>query len=154
MLMRTKMVIGAAVATALVGVVLARSGFQSPAIRPVDEKILREYTGAYSWGSGGFVYLQLWNEFSGFDKPAQLVAFDEDGLIRVLYPMANSLPGPGPPFRAQSRRGSDFGATPEERSPLSNGSGRPDLRARLAASRLRSTKTCGSRMVMCGWPVP
>ena len=86
--MRTKILIGAAVATAFVGVVLARSGLQSPALRDVDEKILREYTGAYRWGSGGFVYLQMWNEFSGFDKPAQLVAFDEDGLVRVLYPTA------------------------------------------------------------------
>ena len=95
--MRMKTVIGAAVATALVGVVLARSGFQSPTVRNVDEKILREYTGAYSWGSGGFVYLQLWNEFSGFDKPAQLVAFDEDGLVRVLYPTAGGefFAGPG-----------------------------------------------------------
>ena len=95
--MRTKILIGAAVATAFVGVVLARSGLQSPALRDVDEKILREYTGAYSWGSGGFVYLQLWNEFSGFDKPAQLVAFDEDGLVRVLYPTAGDefFAGPG-----------------------------------------------------------
>ena len=95
--MRTKILIGAAVATAFVGVVLARSGLQSPALRDVDEKILREYTGAYRWGSGGFVYLQLWNEFSGFDKPAQLVAFDEDGLVRVLYPTAGDefFAGPG-----------------------------------------------------------
>jgi len=95
--MRTKILIGAAVATAFVGVVLARSGLQSPALRDVDEKILREYTGAYSWGSGGFVYLQMWNEFSGFDKPAQLVAFDEDGLVRVLYPTAGDefFAGPG-----------------------------------------------------------
>ena len=77
-------VIAAAVATALVGVMLARSGFQSPAVRDVDEKVLREYSGAYSWGTDAFVYLQLWNEFSGFDKPAQLVAFDESGEVRVL----------------------------------------------------------------------
>ena len=49
MRMRTKIVMGAAVATALVGIVLARSGFQSPDVRNVDEKILREYTGAYRW---------------------------------------------------------------------------------------------------------
>jgi len=95
--MRTKILIGAAVATAFVGVVLARSGLQSPALRDVDEKILREYTGAYSWGSSGFVYLQLWNEFSGFDKPGQLVAFDESGDVRVLYPTGDDqfFAGPG-----------------------------------------------------------
>ena len=40
----------------------------------------------YRWGPDAFVYLQLWHEFSGFDKPGQLVAFDESGVIRVLYP--------------------------------------------------------------------
>ena len=95
--MRRTMAISWSLAAALVAVTVARSGSQSPAVRNVDEKILREYTGAYSWGSGGFVYLQLWNEFSGFDKPAQLVAFDEDGLVRVLYPTADDefFAGPG-----------------------------------------------------------
>jgi pimeloyl-ACP methyl ester carboxylesterase len=90
-------VIAAAVATALVGVVLARSGFQSPAVRDVDEKVLREYSGVYSWGTDAFVYLQLWNEFSGFDQPAQLVAFDESGEVRVLYPTGSDqfFAGPG-----------------------------------------------------------
>jgi pimeloyl-ACP methyl ester carboxylesterase len=90
-------VIAAAVATALVGVVLARSGFQSPAVRDVDEKVLREYSGVYSWGTDAFVYLQLWNEFSGFDQPAQLVAFDESGEVRVLYPTGADqfFAGPG-----------------------------------------------------------
>jgi pimeloyl-ACP methyl ester carboxylesterase len=88
---------GAAIAAVLVAVAMARSGFQSPTVRDVDDKVLREYTGAYSWGSGTFVYLQLWNEFSGFDKPGQLVAFDEDGLVRVLYPTGADqfFAGPG-----------------------------------------------------------
>ena len=95
--MRRKLTIGVAIAAVLVVAAIARPGFQAPSVRNVDEKILREYTGAYSWGSGGFVYLQLWNEFSGFDKPAQLVAFDEDGLVRVLYPAADGefFAGPG-----------------------------------------------------------
>ena len=95
--MRRTMRVSGVIAAALVAVTMARPGFQSPAVRNVDEKVLREYTGAYSWGSGGFVYLQLWNEFSGFDKPAQLVAFDEDGLVRVLYPAAGDefFAGPG-----------------------------------------------------------
>jgi pimeloyl-ACP methyl ester carboxylesterase len=59
---------------------------QAPALRSWDEKLLREYTGVYRWGPNAFVYLQLWNEFSEFAKPSQLVAFDESGEIRTLYP--------------------------------------------------------------------
>ena len=86
-----------AIGAALVGVVMARSGFQSSTVRDADETVLREYTGVYSWGTDAFVYLQLWNEFSGFDKPPQLVAFDESGEIRVLYPIGQDqfFAGPG-----------------------------------------------------------
>lgn len=58
----------------------------APVVRPMDEKLLRDYTGVYRWGPNAFVYLQLWNEFSGFAKPSQLVAFDESGEVRTLYP--------------------------------------------------------------------
>jgi pimeloyl-ACP methyl ester carboxylesterase len=87
----------ALLAGALVAAALARLGVQSPAVRAVDEKGLREYSGVYSWATDGFVYLQLWNEFSGFDKPAQLVAFDESGEVRVLFPTAADqfFAGPG-----------------------------------------------------------
>ena len=60
------------------------SARQTPAVRPVDEKVLREYTGVYQWGPNAFVYLQMWEEFSGFGKP-RLVAFDESGDVRPLY---------------------------------------------------------------------
>jgi len=59
---------------------------QAPAVRSWEEKLLRAYTGVYRWEPNAFVYLQLWNEFSGFAKPSQLVAFDESGEIRTLYP--------------------------------------------------------------------
>ena len=51
----------------------------------------------YRWGPDAFLYLQLWHEFSGFDKPGQLVAFDESGVIRVLYPTGDDrfFAGPG-----------------------------------------------------------
>src|SRR6266568_2916812 len=70
---------------------------QAPAVRSRDEKLLREYTGVYRWEPNAFVYLQLWNEFSGFAKPSQLVAFDESGEIRTLYPTDADkfLTGPG-----------------------------------------------------------
>jgi uncharacterized protein len=92
-----RIAIGGTIAAVLVVVAMARSGLQSPTVRDVDEKILREYSGAYSWGADAFVYLQLWHEFSGFDKPAQLVAFDESGEIRVLYPTGRDqfFAGPG-----------------------------------------------------------
>src|SRR4030088_2415571 len=91
-----------AYATALVLTVLpdnliACSIPQSPTVRSIDETTLREYTGVYQWRSNAFVYLQMWNEFSGFTKPSQLVAFDESGEVRTLYPLDRDqfFAGPG-----------------------------------------------------------
>ena len=84
--MSGRTVIGATIVIALFGVAIARSVFQSPVVRAVEEKVLREYTGVYRSGPNAFVYLQMWNEFSGFTNPSQLVAFDESGDVRVLYP--------------------------------------------------------------------
>jgi hypothetical protein len=63
----------------------------------VDENVLREYAGVYQWNPNAFVYLQLWNEFSGFAKPSQLIAFDESGELRTLYPTDRDrfFTGPG-----------------------------------------------------------
>ena len=63
----------------------------------MDEKVLREYTGVYRWEPNVFVYLQMWNEFTGFDKPGELVAFDESGEVRTLYPTGRDqfFAGPG-----------------------------------------------------------
>ena len=51
----------------------------------------------YQWGQDEFVYLQRWKEFSGFDKPAPLVSFDESGQVRTLYPTDRDrfVAGPG-----------------------------------------------------------
>ena len=94
--MRARTAIGATVVAGLLGVVITRMALQTPAVR-VDEKDLREYTGMYRWGPDAFVYLQMWNEFSGFANPAQLVAFDESGDVRVLYPTGRDqfFTGPG-----------------------------------------------------------
>jgi pimeloyl-ACP methyl ester carboxylesterase len=75
--------IGATAVLALLGAVLAFSARQTPHAPPVDEKILREYTGVYQWGADAFLYLQMWEELSGFGKP-RLVAFDESGDVRLL----------------------------------------------------------------------
>ena len=95
--MRRTALIGAILVSGLIGAGIARSILQAPAIRAVDEKALGEYAGVYRWGPDAFVYLQMWNEFSGFGKPGQLVSFDESGAIRVLYPTDRDrfFAGPG-----------------------------------------------------------
>src|SRR3954470_5137958 len=55
--------------TVLLAGITAISAPQAPAVRPVDENVLREYTGVYQWEPDAFVYLQMWEEFSGFGKP-------------------------------------------------------------------------------------
>jgi dienelactone hydrolase len=91
--MRKWIVTGLTVLTALSSTLIARS-FQSPAIRAVDEAILREYAGAYQWERNAFLYLQLWPELTGAN---QLVAFDETGELRILYPAGPDrfFTGPG-----------------------------------------------------------
>lgn len=80
--MRKWIVIALIVLTALVSTLIARS-LQNPAIRSVDEAILREYAGTYQWDRNAFVYLQIWPELTGNN---QLVAFDETGELRILFP--------------------------------------------------------------------
>jgi hypothetical protein len=80
---------------------------QAPTVTAVDEKLLREYTGVYRWQPNAIVYLQMWDEFSGFGKPAQLVAFDETGEVRTLYPTDRDRffagPGAAVPTSIESR---------------------------------------------------
>ena len=78
----------------LVGGAVARSAFQAPGVIEIDEKVLRDYTGAFQWAPDEHVYLQLWNEFTATN---QLVAFDESGDVRVMYPTGRDrfFTGPG-----------------------------------------------------------
>lgn len=72
----------AAVAAAFVGGLgFAAARLQRPSIRNVEEHVLREYAGVYRWAPDAFVYLQMWTELGN-----QLVAFDESGELRTLYP--------------------------------------------------------------------
>jgi hypothetical protein len=59
-----------------------------------SDAALREYAGNYQWAPGAFVYVQPWAELSGEN---QLVAFDETGEVRALYPAARDsfTTGPG-----------------------------------------------------------
>ncbi len=95
--MRMRRAIGAAAATVVLGTMIVLLARQAPAVRAVDEHVLREFAGVYRWEPNAFVYLQLWNEFVGFDKPGQLVAFDESGEVRTLYPTDRDrfFAGPG-----------------------------------------------------------
>ncbi len=86
------------ITAALVGVTLLLAGACTVKSQPLmDESSLREYTGAWQWGPDAFLYLQLWDEFTGFGKPRQLVAFDESGEVRTLYPAGKDqfTTGPG-----------------------------------------------------------
>ena len=87
----------------LLGTVITRS-LQGPSIRTVDEATLRRYAGAYQWEPNAFVYLQIWSELSGSN---QLVAFDETGEVRTLYPTEPDRffagPGAAVPGAVESR---------------------------------------------------
>src|SRR3989442_92962 len=105
--MRLWTVTGGTVATALLGAMTALSAPQLPAVRSVDEKILREYAGTYQWEPNAFVYLQMWSEFAGKN---QLVAFDESGEVRTLYPTADDrfFTGPGAAVSTAIESRTDF----------------------------------------------
>ena len=93
----TSIAIGVAAIAASLATTGARSPAQTSSVRTLDQTALREYTGVYQWEPNAFVYLQMWDEFSGFGKPAQLVAFDESGEVRTLYPTDRDrfFAGPG-----------------------------------------------------------
>jgi uncharacterized protein len=112
--MRSRTAIGATIAAAIIGVVIARSALQTPAVRSVDAKVLREYAGVYRWDENSFLYLQIWNEFGGTD---QLVAFDESGEIRTLYSTEHDrlFTGPGAALPASIESRVDFQRNPSGR---------------------------------------
>jgi pimeloyl-ACP methyl ester carboxylesterase len=91
---------GGVAAAATIAMLVARH----PAIHRVDESALRAYEGAFRWDDGGYVYLQLWNEFAGDNE---LVAFDESGEVRTLYPLGTDRffagPGAAVPSSIESR---------------------------------------------------
>jgi uncharacterized protein len=80
---------------------------QVPPLLAVDEQVLREYAGAYQWDQTHVVYLQVWAEFTGSN---QLVAFDDTGEIRVLFPTDRDrfFTGPGIAVRTALESTVDF----------------------------------------------
>jgi hypothetical protein len=111
--------VAAVVPAILLGTVITRS-LQRPSIRPVDESRLREYAGTYRWDPNAFVYLQMWSELSGSN---QLVAFDESGEVRTLYPTEPDrfFAGPGRQFRMRSESRIEFQRDSGGKSPRSPG---------------------------------
>jgi uncharacterized protein len=101
--MRGRATIGVLASAALAGLV-ALLAHQTPAVRPTDEKVLREYVGVYQWAPKAFLYLQIWNELTGTN---QLTAFDGSGEIRTLYPTGpdrfSAGPGAAVPTTVESR---------------------------------------------------
>jgi uncharacterized protein len=97
-------VMGAAVGSVLFAAPCAPALGQTPTVRTVGEDVLREYAGVYQWGRDSFLYLQLWSELTG---KSQLVAFDESGEVRTLYPTGRDQffagPGAAIPTAIQSR---------------------------------------------------
>jgi pimeloyl-ACP methyl ester carboxylesterase len=91
---RAHPVVVTAAAVFLLGVDAVVTGCQGRVVSAGDESQLREYVGTYEWSPDKFVYLQLWSELSGKN---QLVAFDESGEVRALYPTDrdNFFAGPG-----------------------------------------------------------
>jgi len=99
-----KPVVAAILWAVLLGDNAGRSAPQAPAVRSVDERILANYTGVYQWEPNAFLYIQMWSEFTGKN---QLVAFDESGEVRTLYPIADDRffagPGAAVPTAIESR---------------------------------------------------
>ena len=95
--MRSQKAIGALVTATFFAAALGLRAQQTPIVRAMDETALREYTGAFSWGPNAFVYLQMWDKFTGFGKPRELLSFDESGDVRTLYPLDRDkfFAGPG-----------------------------------------------------------
>ena len=80
----------AAVLSALVAVSLSQVT-QPPSS---GDQSLSKYVGMYQWGPDHFVYLQMWSELRGKND---LVAFDESGEVRTLFPAEEGkfVAGPG-----------------------------------------------------------
>jgi len=105
--MRWRTAIGATVAVFLLGVLIALWVLRPPSVISVEERVLREYTGVYQWEPNAFVYLQMWNESVGTN---QLVALDESGEARTLYPTDRDrfFSGPGVAVPKEIESGVEF----------------------------------------------
>jgi uncharacterized protein len=72
--------------SAVIGACSVAAFGQHEAAEMTQNSELREFTGTYQSGPNAYLYMQIWNELSG---APQLVAFDESGTVRSLYPEGN-----------------------------------------------------------------
>ncbi len=132
------------VAAVILAAVVTRS-LQGPSIRTLDEASLRKYAGAYQWDANAFVYLQLWSELAGSN---QLVAFDETGDVRTLYPTEPDrfFAGPGAAVSGAMESRVDFqrNAGGEVASLTWSRDGAPARTARLVAIERREDVRFGN----------
>src|SRR5215217_6704744 len=100
---RRATMIAPAIAACVLGPLVAASSCQ-PRTSAVSDEALREYAGVYQLAPDAFLYLQLWSELSGKN---QLVAFEESGEVRALYPTDRDRffagPGAAVPTGVESR---------------------------------------------------
>src|SRR5262249_30056758 len=81
--MRKRQVLIAAAIAALLQCIAALPPSQPQTVHAVGVDRLHQYPGTYQRAPGAFLYPQLWSEFTGTN---QLVAFDEAGEARTLFP--------------------------------------------------------------------
>jgi pimeloyl-ACP methyl ester carboxylesterase len=93
--------------TAAVFIALIAVSLSQVARPSVDDQSLRKYVGTYAWGPDHFVYVQMWSEFTGKND---LVAFDESGDVRTLFPAEDGrfVTGPGAAVPDQVESQVDF----------------------------------------------
>ena len=151
-------VIAAILCALLIGSEPGVSAPQAPAVRSVDEKILRGYVGVYEWEPNAFVYIQMWSEFSGKN---QLVAFDESGEVRTLYPMGGDrfFAGPGAAvptamesridFQRNGQRQADIADMAQRRRIPAHGATRRDREARRRCLFKRTDSSCRHAYQSC-----
>lgn len=86
---------------------IASSLSQAAQAPSIDDGPLRKYVGTYEWDPDHFVYLQMWSEFRGKND---LVAFDESGEVRTLFPAEGEqfVAGPGAAVRNPIESRIDF----------------------------------------------
>ena len=96
--MRARFLIASGTLAVALLALVARSSLQTmtPAL---DVAALRVYSGVHQWAPASYLYLQPWNELTGRDE---LVAFDETGEVRVLYPGERDRLSAGPGAAVQT----------------------------------------------------
>jgi hypothetical protein len=109
-----------AAATVLVAAATLCSAAQPPTIKPLDQASLREYAGAYMWGPGAYLYLQLWSELSGTPQLSHSMS-PERCVHSTSQVTTVSLRAPVPPSQLRSNPRSSLSVIQKVRLSRSHG---------------------------------